>query len=55
MLNNIKRLYKNSYAYIIVNKKMSPKLEIKSGIKPGCALSMMLYVLAIEELIVLYV
>jgi hypothetical protein len=51
MYKNIKRLYVNSYATIIVNKLRSEKIKIKSSIKQGCALSMMLYVIAIEELL----
>ena len=51
MLSNIKRLYTHSYARIIVNKHQSNRFDIKSGIKQGCALSMILYVMAIEELL----
>lgn len=48
---NIKRLYENSFARIIVNQHQSNRFDIKSGIKQGCSLSMMLYVIAIEELL----
>ena len=51
MLLNIKRLYEKSYARIIVNQHMSNQFDIKSGIKQGCSLSMLLYVFAIEELL----
>ena len=50
MFKNIKRLYKRSHASIIVNKYRTDEINIESGIKQGCALSMMLYVIAIEEL-----
>ena len=52
MLSNIKRLYSQSYARIIVNQHRSNRFDIKSGIKQGCALSMILYVIAIEELLI---
>lgn len=50
--NSIKRIYDNSYAVIEVNRIKSDKFKVNSGIKQGCALSMFLYVLAIEELLV---
>ena len=50
---NIKRLYSNSYAYVEVNKLISKiKILILRGIKQGCALSMFLYTLCIEELLI---
>ena len=52
MLENIKRLYRQSYAHIILNQLISKEINIKSGIKQGCALSMMLYIIAIEELLI---
>jgi endonuclease/exonuclease/phosphatase family metal-dependent hydrolase len=52
IFNSIKRIYDNSYAVIEVNRIKSEKFKINSGIKQGCALSMFLYVLAIEELLV---
>jgi exonuclease III len=52
MYKNIRRLYKKSYANIVVNKRQSSKLLIKRGIKQGCPLSMMLYIIAIDELLV---
>ncbi len=52
MYKNIHRLYKKSYANIVVNKCQSPKLYIKRGIKQGCPLSMMLYIIAIDELLI---
>ena len=51
MLRNILRLYEKSYSNIIINGIKSEKIKIESGIKQGCALSMMLYVLSIEELL----
>lgn len=52
MTQNIKRLYASSFAHVTINKIVSDKIEIRSGIKQGCALSMFLYVLAIEELLI---
>ena len=49
--NNIKRLYDQSYAHLFINRMKSDKIMISSGLKQGCALSMFLYTLAIEELI----
>ena len=51
MLDNIKRLYEDSIACVSVNRMKSEFFSIKSGIKQGCALSMMLYVIVIEELL----
>jgi len=50
ILNSIKRIYNNSTAKIVLNNYETFSIIIKSGIKQGCALSMMLYILAIEEL-----
>ncbi|CAF1017144.1 unnamed protein product, partial [Brachionus calyciflorus] len=50
MLNNIIRIYQRAYAKIIMNKIESDPFSIISGIKQGCALSMILYILLIEEL-----
>ena len=53
LTNSIKRLYKESYAYIEINKVISEeKIEIRRGIKQGCAMSMFLYTLGIEELLI---
>ena len=52
MCSSIKRIYDNSFTRIEINKSKSNKFKIKSGIKQGCALSMFLYVLAIEELLI---
>ena len=52
IIENIKRLYFNSCASIIINGYKTNDIYIKSGIKQGCALSMMLYIIAIDELIV---
>ena len=48
---SIERLYKNSFAYLSVNNLKSENFKVNSGIKQGCALSMILYVIEIEELI----
>ena len=51
--NSIKRIYKNSYAFIVINRfKINSKIIIHTGIKQGCALSMFLYTAGIEELLV---
>lgn len=50
--NSLNRLYEKSYATVVCNQMRSEKIFIKSGIKQGCALSMMLYIIAIEELLV---
>ena len=47
--NSVKRIYKQSYAYIVVNGCTSEKLIIRSGIKQGCSVSMFLYCTGIEE------
>jgi hypothetical protein len=52
MFENIKRIYTDSHTNIILNQAISNKITIKSGIKQGCALSMIFYVFAIEELII---
>ena len=51
MIDSIKRLYESSYACVSINKIKSESFDIKSGIKQGCSLSMMLYVIVIEELL----
>ena len=48
----IKNLYTNSFTNIWTNNFISEKIFIKSGIKQGCPLSNMLYILAIEELLI---
>lgn len=48
----IKSIYDNPIAKIYVNNNETEKIIIKSGIKQGCPLSMALYVLAIEEVLV---
>ena len=51
--NSIKRIYSNSYAYIVFNRiKINRKIIIRRGIKQGCALSMFIYTAGIEELLV---
>ena len=51
MTKNIKRLYTNSKTQTVLNNKISRQIEIKTGIKQGYALSMVLYILCIEDLI----
>ncbi len=51
MLRGIKRIYDESYAKIVVNNTLCKNIKIKSGLKQGCALSMLLYIMCIEELI----
>jgi hypothetical protein len=48
----IKRLYNDSYSVFEINKINTNKIKINSGIKQGCALSMFLYILCIEECLV---
>ena len=45
-------MYDNSCAKIVVNNTLCEEIKIKSGLKQGCALSMLLYIMCIEELIV---
>ena len=52
MKKNIKSIYDNSTTQIIYNNKNTDRIYIKTGIKQGCALSMILYILCIEELII---
>jgi hypothetical protein len=51
-INSIRRVYDNSFACLEVNKKKSKRINIKSGVKQGCPLSMIIYILCIEEPIV---
>ena len=51
--NSVKRIYNGSFAFIVINRMVTKvKIFIKSGIKQGCALSMFLYTIGIEELLV---
>ena len=53
LTNSVKRIYNQSYAYLVVDKYISgSKIFILGGIKQGCSLSMFSYTLGIEELIV---
>ena len=53
LTNSVKRIYNQSYAYLVVDKYISKsKIFILGGIKQGCSLSMFSYTLGIEELIV---
>jgi len=51
IFNTIKRIYNDSSAKIVLNNYETLSIIIKSGIKQGCALSMMLYIIAIEQLL----
>ena len=51
LISSIKRVYEKSYAQVMINSQLSEKIYTKSGLKQGCSLSMLLYVLCIEELI----
>ena len=44
-------LYDNTTVKIFVNDQLQQKIHVKSGIRQGCSVSMILYVLAIEELL----
>jgi hypothetical protein len=50
ILKSIKKIYNRSCAKIIINNSMCDLIYIISGLKQGCALSMLLYILCIEEL-----
>jgi len=52
ILRGIKRMYDNSCAKIVVNNTLCEEIKIESGLKQGCALSMLLYIMCIEELVV---
>ena len=52
ILKSIKKIYNRSCAKIIINNSMCDLIYIISGLKQGCALSMLLYILCIEELII---
>jgi hypothetical protein len=45
-------MYDNSRAKIVVNNTLCEEIKIESGLKQGCALSMLLYIMCIEELVV---
>lgn len=47
----IKELYTNNYTQLYINGCYSIMIAIMNGIKQGCALSMLLYILCIEELL----
>ena len=48
----IKLLYKNTFAFIEVNKSLTDTFEIQKGVKQGCCMSMLLYILAINKLLI---
>jgi hypothetical protein len=49
LYNNITRLYKGSWTKIEINGSQTKRIDVKTGIKQGCALSMFLYIVAIQE------
>ena len=48
----IMRIYDKSCAKVVVNNSLCKTVTLKSSLKQGCALSMLLYIICIEELIV---
>ena len=52
LLNSILKLYENSNTKICVNGILSNQINIKRGIKQGCPLSMWLYTICIEDLLI---
>ena len=52
ILSAIRKIYHKSRAKIVVNNTLCEDIIIESGLKQGCALSMLLYIICIEELIV---
>ena len=48
----IMRIYDRSCAKIVINNSFCKTITLKSSLKQGCALSMLLYIICIEELIV---
>ena len=50
--NAIMRIYDKSCAKVVVNNSLCKTVTLKSSLKQGCALSMLLYIICIEELIV---
>ena len=51
IFNNIKRIYTESTAKIVLNNFETIFINIRYGIKHGCALSIILYIIAFEELL----
>lgn len=49
-VNIIEKFYKNNVCRVIVNGFLSRSFKINNGIRQGCPLSAMLYVLAVEPL-----
>lgn len=50
ILNAIKAIYRNSWAAIKINNKVSQQFKINSGVKQGCPLSPILFIIIIEVL-----
>jgi hypothetical protein len=50
LLNAIKAIYRNSWAAIKINNKLSQQFKINSGVKQGCPLSPILFIIIIEVL-----
>ena len=48
----IYELYQNNQTQLLINGEFSTSIDIHNGIKQGCALSMLLYILCIEEIII---
>jgi hypothetical protein len=48
LYNNITRLYTGSWTKIEINGSQTKRIDVKSGIKQGCVLSMFLYIVAIK-------
>ena len=44
-------LYTNITSHVIVNGKLTPKFNIERSVRHGCPLSMLLFVLSLEPLI----
>lgn len=50
LLHIVKAIYRNSWAQIRINNKLSKHLKINSGVKQGCPLSPLLFIIVIEIL-----
>ena len=52
LFSSIHLLYTNSNSRLYINDVLSEEIHIKRSIKQGCPLSMWLYILCIEELLI---